>query len=143
MCTCSSSPQANGQFQPVLRIAPGEAVRLRLVHAGVNDHFNITLGGCMLLTLARDGVYLPSPRRQPSVLMGPGSRADLAVQCKGPGMFHLASSGGGDMAYLGTRTNLFEGTLAFISVDGSALDMDLPKELPGPLNMGRLLQDLR
>lgn len=89
--------------------------------------------GCTLLTLARDGVYLPSPRRQGGgdgrLVLAPGSRADVAVRCDRPGVYRLASSrgsaaggeeenGDGDggeevmlsiMDYLGHDTDVFEG----------------------------------
>lgn len=159
----------NGQYQPVIRAQPGEALRLRVVHGGNNDHMHVSLvpaaaaalqrgntkeqgkhdreaaeaGGagdaaassagdsnstCKLLTLARDGVYLPAPRLQGGgdgrVVLAPGSRADLAVRCDGPGVYRLVSSkrgaaggGAGDengdeesiMAYLGKKTDVFEG----------------------------------
>lgn len=87
-------------------------------------------GGCTLLTLARDGVYLPTPRRQGGgdgrLVLAPGSRADVAVRCDRPGVYRLASSKGaageeadGDgeravsiMDYLGHETDVFEGELA-------------------------------
>lgn len=160
----------NGQYQPVVRAQPGEALHLRVVHGGNNDHMHVSLvpaaaaverrdgtkepgqkekepaeaGGagdapaasldndvnsCKLLTLARDGVYLSTPRLQGGgngrVVLAPGSRADLAVRCDGPGVYRLVSSkggaagrdGGGDedgdeesiMAYLGKKTDVFEG----------------------------------
>lgn len=161
----------NGQYQPVIRAQPGEALRLRVVHGGNNDHMHVSLvpaaaasvlqrngtkepgqqekeaaetggagdapaagsadsDGCKLLTLARDGVYLPAPRLQGGgdgrVVLAPGSRADLAVRCDRPGVYRLVSSkagaawgaGGSDedgdeevsiMAYLGGKTDVFEG----------------------------------
>ncbi|CAN0345557.1 unnamed protein product, partial [Hapterophycus canaliculatus] len=84
-------------------------------------------GSCTLLTLARDGVYLPAPRRQGGgngrVVLSPGSRADLAVRCDREGVYRLTSSKGvradgegeegeGEtsiMAYLGQDTDVFEG----------------------------------
>ncbi|CAN0434265.1 unnamed protein product, partial [Laminaria digitata] len=98
----------NGQYQPIVQAQPGEALRLRLVHGGNNDHMYGERGGgggggaagCTLLTLARDGVYLEAPRRQGGgaghVLVAPGSRADLAVACDRPGVYRLSSSRGGD-----------------------------------------------
>lgn len=35
--------QVNGQYQPVLQARPGEALRVRLVHGGNNDHMYISL----------------------------------------------------------------------------------------------------
>lgn len=85
---------------------------------------------CKLLTLARDGVYLPVPRLQGGgdgrVVLAPGSRADLAVRCDRPGVYRLVSSKGGAaggtrgagedgdevpsiMEYLGQKTDVFEG----------------------------------
>lgn len=167
-------PQVNGQYQPVLQVQPGEAIRLRLVHGGSNDHMYISLvqssppqytttaatsaattsttvkagnkgkqstmnngaagtdtdtesadtgEGCTLLTLARDGVYLPAPRRQGGerghLLMSPGSRADVALSCGRAGVYRLASSkgvggaGGVPMSYLGKDTDVFEGELFY------------------------------
>eukprot|EP00903_Cladosiphon_okamuranus_P017466 g16088.t1 len=33
----------NGQYQPVIRAQPGEALRLRVVHGGNNDHIHVSL----------------------------------------------------------------------------------------------------
>lgn len=148
----------NGQYQPVLGAQPGEALRLRVVHGGNNDHMHVSLqpvdaahaptnkageagrttegehdaeeekegsspGSCTLLTLARDGVYLPAPRRQGGgdgrVVLAPGSRADVAVRCDREGVYRLTSSkgmmDGGDegeasvVTYLGKDTDVFEG----------------------------------
>lgn len=74
-----------------------------------------TSGGCTLLVLARDGVYLSAPRRQERLLLSPGSRADVALSCDRPGVFRLASLKGDagvdelPMTYLGGKTNVFEG----------------------------------
>ncbi|CAN0196867.1 unnamed protein product, partial [Scytosiphon promiscuus] len=185
----------NGQYQPVVAARPGEALRLRVVHGGNNDHMHVSLepagatqaprkeagepgragegqgdgdggeeegtspGSCTLLTLARDGVYLPMPRLQGGgngrVVLAPGSRADLAVRCDGEGVYRLASSKGMGvdeeegqeepvMVYLGKDTDVFEGTLAFVDVGGDAMDMELPTESPaGAVGANRLLQDLR
>eukprot|EP00752_Nemacystus_decipiens_P013464 g11926.t1 len=173
----------NGQYQPVVRAQPGEALRMRVIHGGNNDHMHVSLvpaassgddsgstssstrsstsssrGSCKLLTLARDGVYLPAPRLQGGgdgrVVLAPGSRADVAVRCNGPGVYRLVSSkgaGGGDeeedevsfMAYLGKKTDVFEGTLAFLDVGGDHMDMELPTESPIALGENRLLDDLR
>lgn len=180
----------NGHYQPVLRARPGEALRLRVVHGGNNDHLRVSLvpaavaavlqrsvnrepgrqeeeeatgtGGagdappaassaddgnsCNLLTLARDGVYLPAPRLQGGgdgrVLLSPGSRADLAVRCDRPGVYRLVSSkggavGGGErgeeddeneesiMAYLGKKTGVFEGEFGEGFVDPAPVDCPL------------------
>ncbi|CAM9340847.1 unnamed protein product, partial [Pylaiella littoralis] len=118
-------------------------------------------GGCTLLTLARDGVYLPAPRRQGGgdgrLVLAPGSRADVAVRCDRPGVYRLSSSkgaagegadGDGDdemsiMDYLGHKTDVFEGTLAFVKVGGDEMDMKLPTESPAGVSASRLLQNLR
>ncbi|CAM9933337.1 unnamed protein product, partial [Ectocarpus fasciculatus] len=92
-------------------------------------------GGCTLLTLARDGVYLsPAPRLQGGgrhVVIAPGSRADLAVRCDEAGVYRLSSSKGSSdeeeegeeeeeeeegeeasiMSYLGQNTDVFEGEI--------------------------------
>lgn len=217
------SHKVNGQYQPILQAQPGEALRLRIVHAGNNDHMylyllpssrqnqnhdfvnrssingsatsttaetggrqgkrkstenggvgghdeeendkpgrsrkrllggggseqtaglasrsdrdgstndhvsnssnkNVDAGqqgsgdGCTLLTLARDGVYLRTPRRQGGgkghLVIAPGSRADVAVLCDKPGVYRLASWKGPEdgqelpMTYLGSKTDVFEG----------------------------------
>lgn len=84
-------------------------------------------GSCTLLTLARDGVYLPAPRLQGGgrghLVIAPGSRADVAVLCDRPGVYRLFSLKGGRqdeeeeeeeqegpvMDYLGNKTDVFEG----------------------------------
>lgn len=77
--------------------------------------------GCTLLTLARDGVYLPVPRKQGGgighLVLAPGSRADVAVSCERVGTYRfLSSKGNGElldeqplMEYLGKGTDVFEG----------------------------------
>lgn len=171
-CTPRYAPQINGQYQPILPAQPGEAMRVRIVHAGNNDHLYISIqassrensgesgeayadaddqagsttvdaeagtsveggdgdgegapGNCTLLTLARDGVYLPAPRLQGGgggggghLVLAPGSRADVALLCDRPGVYRLFSSKGGEdeeeegpvMDYLGNDTDVFEGEM--------------------------------
>ena len=46
----------------------------------------LTLPGCNLQLVAKDGVYLQTaPRRISAVYLSPGSRADVVVTCATPG----------------------------------------------------------
>ncbi|GAB5036201.1 multicopper oxidase [Nannochloropsis oceanica] len=102
----------NGQFEPKLTLAPGEAVRLRLINAGINDYLLLQLPGCEMYEVAADGAsYAGPPREKRTVLLVVGSRKDVLVPCPWVGRFPLTSSKQGFLSsqYLGEGTDVFEG----------------------------------
>ncbi|KAG5186634.1 Cupredoxin [Tribonema minus] len=125
----------NGQFQPLIEVETGEAVRLRVVHAG--EWTNADSAVCALHVIARDGAYHREPRTLPGVLMSPGSRADLVITCRSSGTFRLHSA---DLPnedvdrYLGGKSRVRVGTLAFVTARGPRVRreevMPLPPTLP-------------
>ncbi|CAM9768463.1 unnamed protein product [Chrysoparadoxa australica] len=116
----------NGQFQPVLAVNPGERARLRLLHAGVSAYLSLSLEGCEMTTVARDGVLLATPRPSETILLVPGSRAEVLVSCPSEGTFVLEAGRKDDKAALqaavGSRTKLVPaGSVAFIHATGETV----------------------
>jgi FtsP/CotA-like multicopper oxidase with cupredoxin domain len=131
---------ANGQFQSAIALYTGEAVRLRIVHAGSAAFVYLQLStdaDCVLQTIARDGAYHSAPRSDSGVFMSPGSRADVIVQCYTAGTFSIRS---GDVhsgsvsvnTYVGGISKVREQTLVFLTVQDSSSSevMPLPTALP-------------
>ena len=76
----------NAQVAPVVHLAAGESTVLRLVHAtGLRiielGMTNPLVAGCIWQILARDGVFLEEPLSVDTVVLFPGSRADVAILC--------------------------------------------------------------
>jgi len=83
---------ASGEVGTFLALGTGELARLKVVNAmsGTATMLNFGFWGpsasvCTLHVLAYDGIYLHAPRRQRSVLLPPGGKADVAVSCSAPG----------------------------------------------------------
>jgi FtsP/CotA-like multicopper oxidase with cupredoxin domain len=108
LITGDGAPQvtlANGQLRPVIRMAPGEVQRWRLVDENFNktSGFKISFADTTgteptLYDVARDGVayadtnYAPggTPVPDTSVIMAPGNRLDVFVQAPAnEGLFRL------------------------------------------------------
>ena len=108
LVTRNFAPQVtltNGQLRPVIRMAPGEVQRWRLVDENFNKtsgfqiQFSDTTGTApTLYDVARDGVtyanvnYAPqgTPVPDQTLLMSPGNRLDVFVQApQTPGLFRL------------------------------------------------------
>jgi FtsP/CotA-like multicopper oxidase with cupredoxin domain len=139
---------ANGQFQPVIQLHTGEAIRLRIVHAGSASfvYLQLSVGAdCVLQTIARDGAYHSEPRSDSGIFMSPGSRADAILQCYTAGTFSIRTGdvpSGAINTYLGGVSKIREQTLVFLTVqDSSSTDssngdvqvdevMSLPTTLP-------------
>lgn len=79
----------NGLFQPTLSLAANRWYRWRMVLATVFAVLEMTITGCEMKLLAKDGVYLTTaPRDIAKAFMGPGNRADWLVRCP-QGTFEL------------------------------------------------------
>ena len=97
----------NGDLQPTMSIGTGRWQRLKIINAmggvtnamtfhivgaGKNDSnvSNTTSSRCEMAVLAYDGIFLSgSPRKQSSVFLPPGGRAEVAVRCLTPGAYNL------------------------------------------------------
>ena len=70
----------NGQYQPTLKLAPGEKKIIRSVYAAGGGHPNLVIDGfkgqsnpCKMVLIAADGVYLDKPRTVANVIYVPGA----------------------------------------------------------------------
>lgn len=124
----------NGQYQPIINVAPGQSTRIRFIHGGAGTFIYLQVyAACQMVVIARDGVYLSAPRLAPGVLLSPGSRADVILKCTEPGTHRLYTGGIADGSihhYLGADSPLREETVAFIQIAGKSVDMPLPTWLP-------------
>jgi FtsP/CotA-like multicopper oxidase with cupredoxin domain len=132
---------ANGQFQPAIELRTGEAIRLRIVHAGSASFVYLQLSAdadCVLQSIARDGAYHSEPRSDSGIFMSPGSRADAIVQCyTGGSTFSIRTGdvpGGAVNTYLGGVSKIREQTLVFLTVqDSSKVQVNEVMQLPTAL----------
>jgi FtsP/CotA-like multicopper oxidase with cupredoxin domain len=132
---------SNGRYQPQLKHPIDHWMRLKLINAasGANNMMNFGFDSprlCELRVLAYDGVYLQSPRPQPSVVIPPGGRADIAVKCSQIGL-HKLRSVDPNFPQLGqfVPVGAFEHAcvvLDVIPVPAGRNAVSLPKVLPGP-----------
>ncbi len=70
----------NGQINPTLRIRAGEVQRWRLVNATAESFLMIGLEGHLLHQISKDGNAMTRVVEQSSLLIEPGTRADVLVQ---------------------------------------------------------------
>lgn len=130
----------NGQHQPVIAAAAGEAQRWRVINGCVSRVLALRLAGHRLAQVALDGVFLPAPVERDEVVLAPGNRADLLVQPVGSGQYALVAEpydrgGPGMMGGMmgGARSTTGPVTLATLTVAGSATSpASLPATLPAP-----------
>eukprot|EP00930_Biecheleria_cincta_P024337 TRINITY_DN17429_c0_g1_i2.p1 TRINITY_DN17429_c0_g1~~TRINITY_DN17429_c0_g1_i2.p1 ORF type:complete len:575 (+),score=74.44 TRINITY_DN17429_c0_g1_i2:32-1756(+) len=72
----------NGAPEPVLSVQSMVWYRLRLIMAGVASWLNLDFGGCEVVLLAKDGIYINDfPRSINRVSLPPGGRADIVLRC--------------------------------------------------------------
>eukprot|EP00959_Pyramimonas_sp_CCMP1952_P299342 6260864-Pyramimonas_sp.AAC.1 len=84
----------NGLFRPAVTLTAGKYTRMRMIHSGTQSVMEVTVTGCTMELLAKDGVYLPTaPRAVTTAVLAPGTRADIAVMCSTVGMFTMQSGG--------------------------------------------------
>eukprot|EP00931_Biecheleriopsis_adriatica_P050185 TRINITY_DN29043_c0_g2_i1.p1 TRINITY_DN29043_c0_g2~~TRINITY_DN29043_c0_g2_i1.p1 ORF type:complete len:620 (+),score=102.05 TRINITY_DN29043_c0_g2_i1:59-1861(+) len=131
----------NGEVAPEMNLDIGEGAILRFINAmsGADNIAHLAFAGssalaCTLDILAYDGVYLKSARRQASVFIPAGGRADIAVACSSEGKHCLTTT-----ELSGAPYGMFGG-LVEPGHDAFCLDIKgistktyiLPAELPGP-----------
>jgi FtsP/CotA-like multicopper oxidase with cupredoxin domain len=115
----------NGQRAPVIAMRPGEVQRWRLVHAGYQDHMNLSLKDHAMHPIARDGISL-ARMEDPgaTMLIAPGQRIDVLVKAGATGTYELRALPY-DQGYPSPA-----GLVATVVVAGEPTSMKLPSELP-------------
>lgn len=116
----------NGQVTPVIRMAPGELQRWRMVHGGVRESLRLKLDGHQFQEIALDGITTGKLTPKDTVDLEPGYRSDVLVQASNsPGRYLLRDEP------LAARAALLaedepEKYLAVVEVAGAAKAMPLP-----------------
>lgn len=80
----------NGQWQPVIRMRPGEIQRWLIANLTSGIVYNVALARHALYQIASDGNAFDTPQMLNSVVLGPGERADVLVRAfSEPGTYEL------------------------------------------------------
>lgn len=76
----------NAQHQPFVKAFVGEPIELKMVGAEWNAQHNITVEGCDMQLMSKDGIPLyDAPRKIRSAILPPGARGGVAVLCDSEG----------------------------------------------------------
>jgi FtsP/CotA-like multicopper oxidase with cupredoxin domain len=129
----------NGQHEPVITAAPGDAQRWRIINGCVSRVLALRLESHPLAQVALDGVFLPAPVDRDQVVLAPGNRADLLVRPTADGRYRLISDPY-DRGSMGMMGGMMDGpatdvsvTLATLAVVGQRTTSPaLPAMLPAP-----------
>ncbi|KAF1784518.1 Multicopper oxidase, type 2 [Phytophthora cactorum] len=135
----------NGEYLPKIQVRPHENVLLRMLHAGGTASLEVQVPGCSIMLAASDGLYMPKPRPMETVVLLPGARVDVVLNCEptaegGPEMLRPIQSVKDPKlhGFMGNHSDLYSGVLAFVHVQGESLAEPLitavppPSELYGP-----------
>ena len=131
----------NGCEAPKETVPPHGWLRLKLVNALVGGASAISMGfvsiasaeQCEVRTLALDGVWLRRPRRQRSLYLPSGGRAEVALVCHTTGLHVFGSVGSSRFGgVLGAGYPIVELDVRETSPTTATSFVDLPMELPGP-----------
>ncbi|KAE8907734.1 hypothetical protein PF005_g26875 [Phytophthora fragariae] len=129
----------NGQYLPKIEVRPHENVLLRVLHAGGTASLEVQVPGCSVMLAASDGLYLPNPRPMQTVVLLPGARVDLVLNCEptaegGPEVLRPIQSVKDPKlhSFMGNHSDLYSGVLAFVHVQGESLDEPLIAAVPPP-----------
>ncbi|KAK1932092.1 Blue copper oxidase CueO [Phytophthora citrophthora] len=135
----------NGEYLPKIEVRPHENVLLRMLHAGGTASLEVQVPGCSIMLAASDGLYMPKPRPMETVILLPGARVDVVLNCEptadgGPEELRPIQSVKDPKLhnFMGNHSDLYSGVLAFVHVQGESLDEPLitavppPSELYGP-----------
>ncbi|MCA9879074.1 MAG: multicopper oxidase family protein, partial [Thermomicrobiales bacterium] len=117
----------NGTVNPIIRMQPGEVQRWRLANGTLGQFLNLSLEGHELHQIAIDGVTFDSVRAVNGFTLAPGNRTDFLIQAGAAGEYQLTAPVGGGMGMPPEDM-----VLATVIVEGDALDMALPTDLPTP-----------
>lgn len=133
----------NGQYLPRIDVRPRENRLLRLLHAGGTAELVLSIPGCSMLLAASDGIYLSTPRPMQTLLVSPGGRVDVIINCE-PNESDKSSDGSSHEAlrpiqsvknaaldgFLGKNTDVYRGILAFVHVEGESMEQPPIAQLP-------------
>lgn len=120
----------NGQYQPQIPIQPGEYKLFRIVQATINDVVELTISGCTMYLVARDGVWLSYPRLVTEVVLVSGTRVDIAVSCPNNANYKiLAAPNYQNDQFLGASER-YNRVIATIVSSGASKPMSPPSSLP-------------
>ncbi|OQR87300.1 hypothetical protein ACHHYP_09146 [Achlya hypogyna] len=131
----------NGQFHPRIRLGDGERKLFRIINAGPTQIIELHVPGCDVEVIAKD-VFPPAETKPAFVLISPGARASIVVQChlngKASGVFPLVSTPHDESAaYMGRLTDVYHGVLGLFEVRADAAVTALA------LGRANVLPDLR
>ena len=71
----------NGLVNPRITINANEWYRFRMLHSASEDQLHVTIDGCEMILLAKDGMYLGTPRSTSFLRFLQPSRVDIAIRC--------------------------------------------------------------
>ncbi|MEZ0469858.1 multicopper oxidase family protein [Luteimonas salinilitoris] len=97
----------NGQFQPEIRISPGETQLWHLLNVAANQYFRLKIHGQDVQVISRDGNSVVKEDREGELLMGPSARVSVLVVGPEPGRYPIelgkVNTGPAGDAYDGAR----------------------------------------
>ncbi|OWZ01339.1 hypothetical protein PHMEG_00027294, partial [Phytophthora megakarya] len=132
----------NGEYLPKIAVHPHENVLLRMLHAGGTTSLEIQVPGCSIMLAASDGLYMPKPRPLKTVILSPGARIDIVLNCApavhgGPEILRPLQSVKDPKlhGFMGNHSDLYSGVLAFVHVQGGSLDEPLITAVPPPSDL--------
>lgn len=118
----------NGRLRPSIVMAPGEIRRWRLVHAGNASTLILRLEGHTFYEIAVDGMCLGRRVERETIILQPGSRADVLVQAaQTPGTYRFVDAPILSAESLHRREEA-ELELAEVIVRGEPVSMTLPDD---------------
>ena len=135
----------NGIYAPTIQLHPGEFQRFRMIGAGLNAFLALHVPvQCEMYMLAKDGVWVDSlAYLEKWLLLVPGGRLDVAMQCNETGIYTLASSSSTASPFQDSileSTVVYDGILLTLNVSGTKMNMKKPTTLPARASY---LKDLR
>lgn len=133
----------NGQYLPRIEVRPRENRLLRMIHAGGTAELVLSIPGCSMQLAASDGIYLSKPRPLHTLMVSPGGRVDVIINCE-PNESDKSSDGSSHEAlrplqsvknsaldgFLGKNTDVYRGILAFVHVQGESMEQAPISQLP-------------
>lgn len=128
----------NGQYQPTMKVRPGQLVRLRILNSSARSGTPLKINGPADVDwniISFDGLTLPEMRTVPEFTLFSANRADVLVRFDTPGSYNiekLVSPGPGSGAQPAR-------VLALIEVAGDPFPQELPS---GPLPVSPTLTDI-
>jgi suppressor of ftsI len=89
----------DGQYQPRIRIAPGQTQLWHIANIGADIFYRVALPGQRFEIIAQDGHPVIHPQRVSTLLLAPGKRWDVLVRGGRPGVTLLRALPYGDDHY--------------------------------------------